>query len=117
VPLAFAATDEQARRAARDQWAQAVLSPRELADLPTPRAFDEATRSVREPDVAQRLRVSSDIERHLAWLQEDLAMGFSRVYVHNVVREEQQRFLDACAERLLPALAPSAPPEPSSARR
>jgi coenzyme F420-dependent glucose-6-phosphate dehydrogenase len=104
VPLAFAASEEQARRAARDQWPQAVLSPRELADLPTPACFDAATAPVDDADLARRIRVSSDIAQHLVWLQEDLAMGFSRVYVHNVVREAQHLFLDACATILLPAL-------------
>jgi alkanesulfonate monooxygenase SsuD/methylene tetrahydromethanopterin reductase-like flavin-dependent oxidoreductase (luciferase family) len=115
VPLAFAATDDEARRAAHDQWRQAVLSPRELADLPTPRAFDAATATVAEAEVARRLRVSSDIERHLAWLHEDLAMGFAGVYLHNVARGEQRRFLDACAERVLPALMGGASPRPDAA--
>jgi coenzyme F420-dependent glucose-6-phosphate dehydrogenase len=105
VPLAFAATDEQALRAAHDQWRQAVLSPAELAELRTPRAFDAATTEVTEVDVADRLRVSSDVERQLAWLEEDVAMGFTHIYLHNVARDEQQRFLDACGERLIPALA------------
>lgn len=105
VPLAYAPTDEQARQAAHEQWRHAVLSPAELAELRTPDAFDAATSEVTEADVVRQLRVSADIERHLAWLQDDVAMGFTRVYLHNVVREHQHRFLDACGERLLPAIA------------
>jgi coenzyme F420-dependent glucose-6-phosphate dehydrogenase len=68
-------------------------------------AFDRATTEVTEAEVERRLRVSSDVERHVAWLQEDVEMGFSRLYLHNVVRDTQRQFLDACGERLIPALA------------
>jgi hypothetical protein len=31
-------------------------------------------------------------------------MGFDRIYLHNVARDHQERFIAACGERLLPAL-------------
>jgi coenzyme F420-dependent glucose-6-phosphate dehydrogenase len=105
VPLAFASDADHARRGAHDQWRHAVLSSAELADLRTPDAFDRATTEVTEAEVERRLRVSSDVERHVAWLQEDVEMGFSRLYLHNVVRDTQRQFLDACGERLVPAFA------------
>lgn len=104
VALAFADTDEHAARAAHDQWRQAALPTTMLADLPTVEAFDQAVHGLTVADIVSRLRVSADIERHIAWLQEDLALGVSQLYLHNVVRNEQRRFLDACGERLLPAL-------------
>src|SRR3712207_6868001 len=42
--------------------------------------------------------------RQLGWLEEDAAMGFDGVYLHNVAREHQEAFIDACAAHVLPAL-------------
>jgi coenzyme F420-dependent glucose-6-phosphate dehydrogenase len=104
VALAFGATDEASRLAAIREWPHCALTPQQLADLETPEAFDAAIGAVRGEDVLARVRASADIQRQLAWIQEDLEMGFSRVYLHNVVKEEQERFIDACGERAIPAL-------------
>ncbi|MDQ3171993.1 MAG: TIGR03885 family FMN-dependent LLM class oxidoreductase [Acidobacteriota bacterium] len=104
VALAFAPTDAEAQDAALDQWRQSALTREELSDLATPADVDRAAARVTRADVVSRLRVSSDIERHAAWLREDAAMGFDRIYLHNVARDHQERFIAACGERLLPAL-------------
>lgn len=104
VALAYAPTDDEAAAAAHEQWRQSALTRDQLSDLATPGAFDRASRDVSRADVAARLRVSADIQRHAAWLQDDAAMGFDRIYLHNVARAHQERFIAACGERLLPAL-------------
>jgi coenzyme F420-dependent glucose-6-phosphate dehydrogenase len=103
VALAFGSTDAESARAAHDQWRQCTLDNVALADLATPRAFDEATRNASVAEVAAKVRASADVERQLAWLQEDLALGFDRVYLHNLVRDHD-RFFEACGARILPAL-------------
>ena len=75
-----------------------------LLSLVTPLEFDRASAHLTPEDIAARVRVSADIERHAEWLYEDAAMGFDRIYLHNVARDHQERFLTACGERLLPAL-------------
>lgn len=104
VALAYATGDAAARAAALREWPHAALTPQQLADIPTPEGFDEAAATVRPAVLLERVRASSDIERHAAWIAEDLGMGFECVYLHNVVQEEQERFIDACAARVLPAL-------------
>jgi hypothetical protein len=52
--------------------------------------------------VSQGVRISSDVDRHLAWLHEDVAMGYERIYVHNVARQHLEQFIDVWAERVLP---------------
>jgi coenzyme F420-dependent glucose-6-phosphate dehydrogenase len=95
VALSYAPTDAEARNAAIREWPHSALSTTELADLPTPEAFDAASARVQPDDVLRRVRASADIERHRAWIEEDLALGFSRVYLHNVARDHQERFIDA----------------------
>jgi probable non-F420 flavinoid oxidoreductase len=101
--VSFAATDQESARAAHDQWRQAALDTTQLAELPSVAAFDAATRDITVDQVASRLRVSADPDRHIEWLRGDLEMGFSRIYVHNVVRDHD-RFFDEWRRRVLPAV-------------
>lgn len=102
VPLSFAPTDAEARAAAHDQWRQVVLSPEQLADLRAPEEFDAATASVTADDVAANMRISADLQRHVAWLQEDAELGYERIYLHNVAMAHQERFIEQMASALLP---------------
>jgi len=107
VPLSFARTDEEALSAAMDQWRQVAVEQDKLADLASPEAFDRESADATPADIVTNVRVSSDVERHIAWLHEDAAMGFDRLYVHNVARDHQERFIDAWAEHVLPRFRPA----------
>ena len=100
VALAFAPSDDEAADAAYDQWRHCALPSEQLADLATPAAFDAAADAITRDEVVGRVRTSSNIDRHLDLLREDAAMGFDRLYVHNVAREHQERFIDAIAPHL-----------------
>ncbi len=101
VALAFAEDDAAAALAAHDQWRHAALTREQLSDLDSPAAFDAATDRVSVDAIRSKIRVSSDIERQIAWLHDDVTLGFTRVYLHNVVRDHE-RFFEACAARLIP---------------
>jgi hypothetical protein len=47
--------------------------------------------------------VSADLAQHIAWLQELADLGFDAIYLHHV-GQEQQRFIEAFGEHVLPAL-------------
>ncbi len=102
VRLSFARTDEESARIAWDQWRQCALPVTQLADLPSPAAFDAAVEHVSPSDILEKVRASADVGRQLAWLQEDLALGVERIYLHNVAPGHQEHFIDACGT---PALA------------
>ena len=102
VALSCAPTDEESRQAAL-AWRQAALSTDLLANLANPDAFDRATLEVARRDVLGRVRASADPGRLLATLREDAALGFSRLYLHNVAAHHQERFIDACATAIIPA--------------
>lgn len=97
----YAPSDEDARASALENWRQSALASKVLSDLREPAQFDEAAKYVRAEDLT--IRMSADLQRHIAWLQDDLALGFERIYIHNVNRE-QERFIQAFGERVLPAL-------------
>lgn len=101
--LSYARTDEGAAEAAFREWRQAGMDSGELADLPTPEAFAAACRRVTRDKVCDVLRVSSDLGRHVEWLRGDAELGVDAIYLHNLGRN-QDEFIGAFAERVLPAL-------------
>jgi probable non-F420 flavinoid oxidoreductase len=103
VQASYAATDEEARQGAWEQWRTNVFGGDTMWELRTPGQFEQASEFVRREDRDDAVRVSSEPERHAEWLQKDLEMGFELVSVHNVNRE-QERFIDAFGERVLPLL-------------
>jgi len=99
VCMAYGRSDAESEATAVVQWRQSALSMLELADLSTPRAFDQASARVSPKAVLQRVRASADMGRQREWLEKDLEMGFNRVYVHNVLKDHDRFFEDV--ERLL----------------
>ena len=101
---AYASTDEATRQGAYDPWRTNVFPSAVLSDLRLPHQFDAAAEFVRPDDLQRSIRMSSDLARHADWLREYIALGFDHIYVHNVNRD-QQRFVEAFGEHVLPALA------------
>lgn len=99
----FADTEAAAIEGAYEQWRTNVLGSEVVGNLATVEEFEEAAKLVRPEDVARAVRVSSDPDSHAAWLAADLELGFDRVYVHNVNRE-QERFIEVFGEHVLPSL-------------
>ena len=108
VALSFAPTDQQAVSAAHDQWRHCALAGWQLSDLASPSAFDRACADAEIASVVSRVHASSDIQRHLDSLEQDREMGFDRIYLHNVARDYQEHFIDACAAKVIPAFSRSA---------
>jgi probable non-F420 flavinoid oxidoreductase len=108
VALSFAPTDAEAVSAAYDQWNHCVLSPDQLADVRSPVEFARACAQAPLANVLSKVRASADLNRHADWLHEDCALGFERIFLHNVAREHQERFIDACGSRLLPEFSRAA---------
>jgi probable non-F420 flavinoid oxidoreductase len=101
--LTWAPDEREARETAHKRWRHALLGSEALADLRSPRQFDSASQSVSVDEVARQLRVSSDLERHVRWLRQDIELGFERVYLHNAYAD-QRLFIETFAERVLPEL-------------
>jgi probable non-F420 flavinoid oxidoreductase len=106
VHLSYAATDDEARANAFDQWRFPLLPPIVNECLSTPEQFEAAARFIKPDDLDPFVRISADVHRHLDWLNEDIELGFSRIYLHNV-GPNQQAFIDAFGDRVLPALRPA----------
>jgi alkanesulfonate monooxygenase SsuD/methylene tetrahydromethanopterin reductase-like flavin-dependent oxidoreductase (luciferase family) len=96
VHVSYAETDEAALGNAFDQWRSNVVTARLAENLTTPQQFDDAAANVRPEDMHEHVRISADMRRQLAWVEEDFAMGFETVFLHNVGRN-QRAFIKAFA--------------------
>ncbi len=100
--ISFADDEEQALLAARRHWPIAMVDLSKNQDLASPGDFDRETAGVTPGDLAKKLRISADVDRHIEWIQADLAVGFDEVYLHHVGPAPRD-FIDVFAERVLPA--------------
>jgi probable non-F420 flavinoid oxidoreductase len=103
VKLSYAGSDDEALRGAHAQWRTNVMKDEVSQDLRTPSQFEAAAQLVKPEDMREAVRVSCDVQRHVDWLQEDCALGFERLFLHNVNRG-QQRFIDDFGAQVLPRL-------------
>jgi alkanesulfonate monooxygenase SsuD/methylene tetrahydromethanopterin reductase-like flavin-dependent oxidoreductase (luciferase family) len=103
VALSYAHNEANARRGAYEQWRTNIFPSEVLAELWTPGQFEAIARYVRLEDLDASVRISADPQQHLAWLQQDFALGVSQITLHNVNREHEA-FIEAFGARVLPAL-------------
>ena len=102
--ISYAATDDDALDGAFDQWRGSIFSSSVQTSLRTPDEFEAAAEFVKPNDMYDFVRISARIDDHIAWLHEDLEMGFEEIYLHNVNRD-QQTFIKDFGAHVLTALA------------
>lgn len=103
VHLSWAPTREAAESVALDQWRTNVFTEPVNWDTETAEAFDVMGRHVGMESVRAAVEVSEDLTWHRDRLAELAAVGFDDVYLH-FVGQEQEGFIDAFGEHVLPAL-------------
>ncbi|MCU1636630.1 MAG: Flavin-dependent oxidoreductase, F420-dependent methylene-tetrahydromethanopterin reductase [Cryobacterium sp.] len=103
VHVSYAETDAEALAIAHDQWRTNVFSPPLCWDTDSVAAFDEAAKHVSPEHMRSSVFVSADPAAYVRRLQEYADLGFDRVYLHHVGKE-QDRFIDTFGERVLPEL-------------
>ena len=100
--LSWAPTDEEAMRNALKEWPNGGMKfPK--ADIRSPFDFEQMAKIVRPEDFKGRMLISSDIDVHRREIQKFIDLGFDRVYLHNVGRN-QREWIDAFGKQVLPKL-------------
>lgn len=102
--ISWAETHRRATDMAHEQWRYNILDGPLLERLAFPAEFDMAARYVRDADLGDAIKISADLEQHIEWIAQDVALGFDQVLLHHVGRENQGRFIEAFGEHVLPAL-------------
>lgn len=100
--LSWAPTDELAAQNAIVEWPNLGMRfPK--SDIRSPHELEAISRMVRPADFEGRLVVSADPDVHRAHIQTFLDLGFDRIYLHNVGRN-QREWLEVFGRDVLPGL-------------
>lgn len=100
--LSWAPSDEEATRNALVEWPNGGMRFAR-SDIRSPFEFDQIAHMVRAEDFAGRVFISSDPDLHRAHIQSYLDLGFDRIYLHNVGRN-QREFIELFGRDVLPRL-------------
>lgn len=103
VQLSYAHNEEDALLGAHDQWKANVFQGTVLGDMPTVAHFDAAAEFVKPEDLNDMVRISSDLQQHIDWIKQDISLGFEKIILHNVNRD-QETFIQDFGEKVLPKL-------------
>ena len=103
VHLSWAETDEQAIANALHEWPNGGMRfPK--ADIRSPFEIAQIAKLVRPEDFEDRMVISADPDVHRAEIQRYVDLGFDRIYLHNVGRNQQQ-WLEVFGRDVLPNLS------------
>lgn len=103
VQLSYSRSGETALSGAYDQWRTNIFQGTVLADLPTTAHYDAAAEFVKPEDVSKMVRISSDLDQHIEWINKDIDLGFEKIILHNV-NPEQEVFIRDFGAKVLPKL-------------
>jgi alkanesulfonate monooxygenase SsuD/methylene tetrahydromethanopterin reductase-like flavin-dependent oxidoreductase (luciferase family) len=73
------------------------------SDIRSPHDFAQLARMVRPEDFEGRVLISADPDEHRASIQRYVDLGFDRIYLHNVGRN-QREWLETFGREVLPGL-------------
>ena len=100
--LSWADTDEQALANAMKEWPNGGMKfPK--ADIRSPFDFEQMAKLVRPEDFEGRMVISADPDVHRAEIQKFVDLGFDRIYLHNVGRN-QKEWIEVFGRDVLPKL-------------
>jgi G6PDH family F420-dependent oxidoreductase len=100
--LSWAPSDEEALTNALTEWPNGGMKfPKQ--DIRSPFDFEQMAALVRPEDFEGRMLISCEPDRHRQEIQRHLDLGFDRIYLHNVGRN-QREWIDVFAKDVLPHL-------------
>jgi len=100
--LSWAPTDGEAMRNALVEWPNGGMRfPK--SDIRSPYELEQMAKLVRAEDFEGRMVIDSDPDVHRAAIQRYVDLGFDRIYLHNVGRN-QREWIDVFGRDVLPAL-------------
>lgn len=100
--LSWAPTEAEAHQQALSRWPNGAMTFRK-SDIRSPFDFKQLARSIRPEDFEGHVMISSDLEKHRAYIQAHIDMGFNRIYLHDV-GADRRRWVEVFGTQVLPHL-------------
>jgi G6PDH family F420-dependent oxidoreductase len=102
VKVSYAPSDQDAIDWAVRDWPNGGMNfPK--ADIRTPEDFEAMSKLVRPENFKNRVLTTSDLDKHVEYLQHWIDLGFQEIHVHNVNRN-QAEFIEAYGNHVVPNL-------------
>lgn len=101
--LSWAERDGQALENAYDQWRTNIFPSALTEALPDPGLYDLAASLIAPEAMHGHMTISADPDAHIESVRNHAALGFTRIYLHNVGRN-QAAFIETFGRHVLPAV-------------
>ena len=103
VQLSFDKSENLAMEGAYDQWRTNIFKTTVLGELCKVEQFDAIAERVKPEEMKDHVLISADVEVHKSRIREFIDLGFERIILHNVNRN-QERFISEFSQHVLPDL-------------
>ena len=103
VTVCWAASEDEAKKTAYEWWPNAGIGGELSQELPLPRHFEQAAELVSPDDLAEKLPLGPDPDRHLEAIKAFVDAGYDHVYIHQI-GPDQDGFFDFFERELAPRL-------------
>jgi coenzyme F420-dependent glucose-6-phosphate dehydrogenase len=104
VQLGYGADEEKLAADVFHQWRTNIFPGKVKGDLWKVEHFDALGEFVTIEDIKKKILISSDIQQHIDSLKEYAELGFEKIIIHNVARN-QEEFIKVFGEKVLPKLS------------
>ena len=103
VTVCWAPDEDSAKKTAYEWWPNAGLGGELSQELPLPRHFEQAAQLITPDDLAEKLPLGPDPDRHVEAIKAFVDAGYDHVYIHQI-GPDQEGFFDFFTRELGPRL-------------
>ena len=101
--VCWATNEDEAKKTAYEWWPNAGIGGDLSQELPLPRHFEQAAELVSPDDLAEKLPIGPDPDRHVESIKAFVDAGYDHVYIHQI-GPDQEGFFDFFERELAPRL-------------
>jgi G6PDH family F420-dependent oxidoreductase len=104
VPLCYDSDTATARERALRLWRWSTPGWAVMSELPEPRSFDAASRSVTADEIADLVPCGPELDVHLRAIKKAMKAGYTHIALVQIGADRQDKFAAWASSELLPAL-------------
>lgn len=102
VQLSYSNSEEEALEGAWEQWKNNIYPSKLISEIDTAEQFDALGEKVRKEDLREHVIIGSKPEKFIEKIREFEKLGFEKIILHNV-NKEQEKFIEFFGKEVLPA--------------